>query len=87
MPKAKSAEKQARASERKRLRNQAVKTKIRSGLKAFLQLSKTDAAKAREQGRHVISWMDRAVKNRVIHFNVARRHKSRLMTKLNALAK
>ena len=87
MPKAKSAEKQARASERRRIRNQAVKNQIRSGLKLFVKLAKSDAAKAREQGRTVISWMDRAVKNRVIHFNVARRHKSRLMTKINALAK
>ncbi len=87
MPKAKSAEKQARASERRRIRNQAVKNKIRSGLKLFQQLSKSDSTKAREQARQIMSWMDRAVKNRVIHFNVARRQKSRLMIKLNALAK
>ncbi len=82
MPKANSAAKQARASQRKRQRNQAVKSRIRSGLKRFEQLLKGDVAAAKLQARQVVSWLDRAAKSRVLHVNAARRYKSRIMARL-----
>ncbi len=87
MSKANSAAKQARSSQRKRLRNQSVKQQIRSGLRHFNELLKTDPAKVREQGRRVVSWLDRAAKTRVLHANAARRHKARIMARMPAAAK
>lgn len=79
MPKARSAQKQARASERKRIHNQSVKSRIRSGLRSFFQLAKENPTNVREQGRHVVSLLDRAAKTRVLHVNTARRYKTRVM--------
>lgn len=87
MPKAKSAAKQARSSERKRLRNQSVKNKIRSGLRRFSQLLKSDPKNAKDQGRQIISLLDRASKNKVLHFNTARRYKARVMAQMWAASK
>ena len=87
MPKAKSAEKQARASQRKQLRNHSVKSGIRTGLARFATLLKDDPKSARPQGYQVISLLDRAAKNRVLHVNATRRYKARVMAKLNALPK
>jgi len=87
MPKAKSAEKQARASERRRLHNRSIKGKIRTGMRHFLQLLKIDPAKAREQGQKVVSMLDRAAKTRVLHVNTARRHKTKMMARMQSLAK
>jgi small subunit ribosomal protein S20 len=85
MPKAKSAIKQARSSQRKRLRNQSIENRIRSGLRQFHQLLKSDPQNARTQGRQVVSWLDRASKSKVIHPNNARRHKTRIMAQMKAI--
>ncbi|MBI4023609.1 MAG: 30S ribosomal protein S20 [Verrucomicrobia bacterium] len=87
MPKANSAAKQARASERKRIRNQGVKQRIRTGLRRLNDLFKTDPAKIVEQGRMVVSLLDRAAKTGVLHVNAARRHKARIMARLKTVAK
>ena len=87
MPKAKSAEKQARASQRKRIHNQATKSKLRSAMGRFFEFKKTDAKIAAEKAREVVSLLDRAAKTRVLHVNTARRHKSRVMARLQTLAK
>ena len=79
MPKANSAAKQARSSQRKRLRNQAVKSRIRSGLKRLEQLLKGDMAVAKVHARQVVSWLDRAAKTKIMHVNATRRYKSRVM--------
>jgi ribosomal protein S20 len=87
MPKAKSAEKQARSSERKRIRNQSVKNRIRSGIREFAQLLKGDPKVARDRGRAVVSLLDRAAKNQVMHVNATRRYKARVMAQIQTLSK
>lgn len=87
MPKAKSAEKQARASERKRIHNHAVKNKLRSALGRFFEIPKADVKIAAVKAREVVSLLDRAAKTRVLHVNAARRQKSRVMSRLQTLAK
>ncbi len=85
MPNVKSAEKQARAGERRRLHNRQVKKRIRSGLTQFTNLLSSNPSGAKEQGRKVISWLDRAAKSRVFHPNTSRRYKSRVMSQLQTI--
>ncbi len=87
MPKGNSAAKQARASERKRIRNQTVRNRIRTGLRKFRELAKTDPAQAKSQGRQVVSWLDRAAKSKIMHRNAARRNKTAVLARINALAR
>lgn len=85
MPKANSAAKRARASERKRQRNQSVKSRIRNALKRLDLLLKEDVSSARSYARQVISLLDRAAKTRVMHVNASRRYKSRIMARVLSL--
>lgn len=84
MPKSKSAQKAARAAERKRLRNRS----IRSVTKTYVtQAEKLVLSNELESAQPAvvaaISALDKAAKKRVIHPNTAARRKSRLMKKLN----
>jgi small subunit ribosomal protein S20 len=84
MPNTKSAEKRVRSSERKRLRNRAVKTRLKGLQKQFqasLEAGKKDDATA--SFPKVCSALDKAVKSGVIPRRTANRHKSRLATRLN----
>ncbi len=85
MPKAKSAEKQARTSERRRLHNKSMKSRIRSGLHRFFELLKNDPTQAREQGRKVVSLFDRAAKTSVLHANTSHRQKTKMMAPLHTI--
>lgn len=69
MPNLPSAKKRLRQDEKKRLRNKAVKTRI-----------KTETKKAAEGGdlKSAFSAIDRAASKGVIHPNAAARRKSRL---------
>jgi small subunit ribosomal protein S20 len=87
MPNVKSAAKQARSSERKRVRNHSIHNKIKTGLNRFSELLKSDPKAAKTQGQQIISWLDRAAKTGVFHVNRSRRYKSRLVGQINALAK
>ena len=80
-----SAARQARSSERKRLHNQSVKNRIRSGLRHFSEIVQKNPQEAKKHGCQVISWIDRAAKTRVFHQNAARRYKARLMAQLQKL--
>ena len=87
MPNTKSAAKQVRVQERRRLRNKSVKSATRTYVK------KAQAAIVDGEGnatsdviRQAISALDRAVKKGVIHANNAARRKSRLMKRLNQQA-
>jgi small subunit ribosomal protein S20 len=82
----KSALKQIRVSERKRLRNRPVKTRVRNAIgKAVTSIAGRAAAEdALAAVTEAISQLDRAASKGVIHPNNAARRKSRLMKKLNA---
>ena len=84
MPRSKSAEKAARASERKRLRNKSVRSATKTQVsRAEKLISSNEPEPAREAVATAISALDRAAKKGVIHPNTAARRKSRLMKKFN----
>jgi small subunit ribosomal protein S20 len=86
MANTKSAERRARNSARKAVRNQAAKSRLKTLEKKYLGLvtggKKTEAATAL---RDVVSALDKASKNGVLHWATVNRKKSRLAIKLGAL--
>lgn len=87
MPRTRSAAKQARASQRRRLHNKAIKSEIHTLERRVLAL--VEAKKASEATaalRVLTSALDKAAKTRVIHPNTASRKKSRLAARTKTLA-
>jgi small subunit ribosomal protein S20 len=83
----KSAMKRIRQSEKRRLRNAAVRSTVRTAVKgARTAIEGGQANQAREALRRTIQLLDKAVTKGVIHKNAAARKKSRLTRQLNALA-
>jgi small subunit ribosomal protein S20 len=84
LPKSKSAEKAARAAERKQLRNKAVRSATKTHLtRAEKLISSKELEPAQQAVLAATSALDRAAKKGVIHPNTAARRKSRLMKKFN----
>ena len=84
MPGSKSAQKQARASERRRIRNKSIRSRCKTDVtKAQRLILSGELEPARQAVATAISSLDKAAEKRVIHPNSAARHKSRLMKKLN----
>ena len=70
--------------ERKRARNKAVRSAVKTSLtRAQKLISKKEAEAGSAEVVQALSMLDRAAKKRVIHPNQAARRKSRLMKKLN----
>jgi small subunit ribosomal protein S20 len=83
----KSAMKRIRQSEKRRLRNAAVRSTVRTSVKsARAAIEGGQADQARETLQRTIQILDKAVTKGVIHKNTAARRKSRLTRQLNALA-
>jgi small subunit ribosomal protein S20 len=83
----KSAEKRIRQSEKRRVRNAAARSTVRTAVKtARTTLSGGSVAEARETLARTIRVLDKAVTKGVLHANAAARRKSRLTRQLNALA-
>lgn len=84
MPITKSAKKQVRVDEKRRLRNRSVRTQCRSNV---VKAGRLIAAGELEAGRAAVvvavSSLDKAATKGVIHANNAARRKARLMKKLN----
>jgi len=84
LPKSKSAEKAARAAERKRLRNKSVRSATKTRVtRAEKLISSNELESAQQAVVAATSALDRAAKKGVIHLNTAARRKSRLMKKFN----
>ena len=84
MPKSISAEKAARTSERKRLRNKSLKSATKTYLtKAEKLIAASQLEPAQQAVAEAISALDRDAKKGVIHPNTAARRKSRLLKKFN----
>ena len=84
MPVTKSAEKQVRVSERRRLRNKSIRSMCKTSVtKAEKLIFSGELEAAREAVGAAISALDRAAEKGVIHANNAARRKSRLLKKLN----
>jgi small subunit ribosomal protein S20 len=79
MPNTKSAERRVRNSERKRLRNRAVKSRLKTLQKNYREMldggKKEEAAKAY---RDLSSALDKAAQSGVVHQRTAERKRSRL---------
>jgi len=83
----KSAEKQQRADTKRKLRNRAVTSQIKSNLTvARKSIADGDAPAAGKVVAASISTLDKAVSKGIIHPNSAARRKSRLMRQLNRMA-
>lgn len=87
MPNIKSAEKRARQSEKRRLRNASQKSALRTAVKtAETATTVNDVEKAKEALLAATKKLDKAATKGLIHKNAAARKKSRLAKKVNALS-
>jgi len=85
LPITKSAQKQMRVSERKRVRNQPIRSQCKTSItKAEKLIFSGKLDEARQAVVEAISSLDKAAEKGVIHANNAARRKSRLMKKLNS---
>jgi small subunit ribosomal protein S20 len=83
----KSAIKRIRQNEKRRVRNAAVRSTVRTSVKTTrTALEGGNADQARESLQRTIQVLDKAATKGVIHKNTAARKKSRLMRQLNALS-
>jgi len=88
MPHSVSAKKRLRQNLRSRERNRAIKSEIKSEMRKLLDaLTSGDVAAAREHFKLVAKKADRAAAKRTIHPNRAARIKSRLSSRVLAVAK
>lgn len=87
MAHSKSAKKRINISERNRLRNQVIKSNLKSTLKKFLEaVNDNNVELAKEALSSVCKTIDKAATKGILHKNNAARKKSRLTIKLNALS-
>ncbi len=84
MPNTKSAKKDLKVSERNRLRNQSVKSRLKTLRTKAHAAIKTDATASVDAVKDALKAFDVAATKGVIHPNTAARRKSRLMKRLNA---
>ncbi len=84
MPVTKSAKKQVRVAERKRLRNKPIRSLCKTNItKAEKLIFSGELEAAQKAVVAAISSLDKAAEKGIIHPNNAARRKSRLMSKLN----
>lgn len=84
MPGSKSAQKQVRVAEGRRLRNKSIRSQCKTNItKAQGLILSGELESAREAVIAAMSSLDKAAEKGVIHPNNASRRKSRLMKKLN----
>ena len=84
MAHSKSAQKQVRIDERKRLRNKSIRSLCKTNVtKAEKLIFSGELESGSQAVTSSVSALDKAAEKRVIHPNNAARRKSRLMKKLN----
>jgi len=87
MANTRSALKRMRQSEKRRIRNAAVRSSVRTAVKTTrAALASGSAEEARADLARAVRLLDKAVTKGVLHKNAAARRKSRLARQLNALA-
>ena len=82
MANTKSAQKRIRSNERKHLRNQMYRSRVKTMIRKAEQLIFAGES-SEEAVREAVSTLDKAAVKGIIHKNNAARRKSRLMKKLN----
>jgi small subunit ribosomal protein S20 len=84
LPNTKSAQRQVRVAERKRLRNKSVSSLCKTSItKAEKLIFSGELEAAKKAVDAAISSLDKAAEKGILHANNAARRKSRLMKKLN----
>ena len=83
MPHTRSAKKNLRKSERRRLHNRAIKRDIKLQIKAALAAKDGPAEELRKAVQLAVKKLDKAAAKRVVHRNLAARKKSQLAKLLN----
>ena len=86
MPNTKSAKKDLLTSERNRLRNQSVRSRLKTLRTKAQAAITTDVAGGESAVKAALKAFDSAATKGIIHKNTAARRKSRLMKRLNAAA-
>jgi small subunit ribosomal protein S20 len=82
----KSAEKRARQSERRRIRNASARSRVKTAVKATLRsIEGKDAEKSREDLHGTTKTITKAAAKGIFHKKTAARKISRLTKKVNAL--
>ncbi len=84
MPHTKSAKKNLRKSEKRRLHNRAVKKDIKTQVKSFLTAVEGPIDELKKEFNLAAKKLDKAAAKRVIHRNTAARKKSQLARQLYA---
>lgn len=75
-----------RRNDKRRLRNKAVKSEVRTGLKKVAEaVAKKDKTASAEALKAAYRLLDRAAAAKVLHKNAAARHKSALASKVATL--
>ena len=87
MPHTRSARKNLRKSEKRRLANRAAKRAIKTQIKRFTEAEAGPIEKLREEYNLAAKKLDKAAAKRVIHPNLAARKKSQLARALNSKLK
>jgi small subunit ribosomal protein S20 len=83
----KSAEKAARQADKHRVRNVALRSRMRSAVrKVTAAVEGGDKAVAGSSYREAVPVIDALVNKQIIHRNKANRHKSRLAARIRAMA-
>ncbi len=84
MPHTRSAKKNLRKSEKRRLANRAIKRTIKTQIKRFLGMADAPLEELRKEYNLTAKKLDKAAAKRVIHPNLAARKKSQLARVLHA---
>ncbi|MFN8521892.1 MAG: 30S ribosomal protein S20 [Chloroflexota bacterium] len=87
MPNIRSAEKMMRVAERRRLRNRATKSAVKTFIRKAERGITETATEAQTLVVQAVRALDKAARKGVLHAGNAARRKSRLMKKLNAALK
>jgi small subunit ribosomal protein S20 len=86
LPNSNDAAKRYRQSEKRRLRNRSIRSRVRSSVKAFeIAVTANDKSTAEQKYGEFVKLIDTAAGKGVYHRNMAARKKSRLHKRLAAL--
>src|SRR5207302_8769293 len=83
MPHTRSAKKQLRKSEKRRMHNRATKKAVKTQIKKVLAATEGPADQLRQEYNLAAAKLDRAAAKRVIHPNLAARKKAQLARLIN----
>jgi small subunit ribosomal protein S20 len=82
MPHTRSAKKNLRKSEKRRLHNRAVKKDIKTQIKSFLEALKGPLDQLQKEYNSAAKKLDKAAAKRIVHPNLAARKKAQLARRL-----